>query len=434
MKKFVAYLFVFFVFINVTYSQEVFISSCPEQSGSRFASANSVSLISTIATIPYLIKKIFDPNTYRRSVDNKNTTQDTVKSQDYGPIVGECKHVNPELLIKYEQRLKDLRIQQEIQESLTNEAYFPRRSQKYTNAIEQIKSGHSQKETVDYGLDSSTQHLLNSHNVDIQKFSKCTGNQLQQLIHQDILKILNAASNKFIQIAADHGNDNLFKNIIVFADVSCDYNKTENVFKASVLNDWCWDALHLLHNIGRCVYAASHGIINGISNTAQVIMHPLQTIEDGVKVVAQSTARLIATFVNIDYHLEHDSPEGHIYFKQLADNVVLFGQELEKQARQATVEGVISHSATIVTELLLQGKIASQVGIFFNNAFNEAQKIVTAAKNELLPAIEVLVATAEGIEVAVAKETIPLLKSEIEFTKWSVKEYDANSFAQYVKL
>jgi hypothetical protein len=133
----------------------------------------------------------------------------------------------------------------------------------------------------------------------------------------------------------------------------------------------------------------------------------------------------MVTFANIDYYLEHDSPEGHLYFKQFADNSLLLAELLKNEAQKATIEGVMSHSATIITETFLQGKIIGHVGTLFGSAFSKAQKIVNATKNELLPATEVLVATAEGIEVAVAKQTLPLLKNEVNTIVKYSKEIEA---------
>lgn len=61
----------------------------------------------------------------------------------------------------------------------------------------------------------------------------------------------------------------------------------------------------------------------------------------------------------------------------------------------------------------MQGKILHQCNILFNSAWCKSIQLAQQLKNEITPATEVLVATVEGVEVAIAQETIPLLKCEI---------------------
>lgn len=326
--------------------------------------------------------------------------------------------------------------------------YLHSRTKKRRELIQEIEAGAIENRTSVYHIDQETRQLLTKNDLNADKFTRCSGNQLQHYIHQDLISVLKAASNCYVQYAINSDNQTLCQTIALFADAGCDYNNVNDVLKASVLADWCWGAVNVLQKVGRGItfgivktsqimQASVQAVVQGFVNTGNMLLHPKDFFDDlckAVKGLAQCSAKVIVHVVNIDYHLEHDSVEGHAYFKQFADTALEVSQKLKQQVENATIEGVVSKSATIITEAALQCKISNQLGILFCNACIEAQKIASVTVNELLPATEVLVATAEGIEVAIAKETLPLLKNEIEVVKWSVKEYEAHNVAQYFKL
>lgn len=477
--KIVLILFSLMCSIPIT-AQPVLQSQTWQNSSSK--NENALGIVSAIATIPYLLKQIFSPSSYRKSNQNQNslaaqenkpvvyiqsgiqtlTNQQIEKEIDLIPGPGTRQEKwnrlvkqreREQLEFQKEQQLREQqehqRKQQEFERYVSEQqVYLANRNHRCREIITQIEAGNIDHRTAAYTLDTATRQLLIHNNSNPDKFTSCTGNQLQQYIHQDLIAVLQAANHYYVQRSVDSGNQEIFKTIVLFADVSCDYNNAHDVLNAILLADWCWSAVGVLQKVGegiagciiktpQIVNAAFQGVAEGFINTGTILLHPQKSFNElctAVKELAKCSAKVIAHVANVDYYLEHDSVEGHAYFKEFADTALRVGQALQQQAEHVTVEGVVCKTTTVMTEGVLQCKIMNQFGILFSNAFSKAQKLANVAANELLPATEVLVATAEGIEVAVAKETLPLLKNEIEAAKWYVKEYEANNFAQYVKL
>lgn len=163
----------------------------------------------------------------------------------------------------------------------------------------------------------------------------------------------------------------------------------------------------------KVTYAAAEGVVQGFINTGNVVLHPLHFVSDvacAIKVLAKGTARLALEVVKIDLFLEQNPAEAEIYFNQLGANALVVCQALKQQA---TLHGAVSQTTTVITETVLQGKIAYQLGELFSNASLRAVQLAEDLKSEIVPATEVLLATVEGAEVALAKETIPFLKNEV---------------------
>ena len=210
----------------------------------------------------------------------------------------EAKEAGHRLYIAEQQKMADQLIGYELttakQTDNTNA-----RSKSRLKAAEEIKAENVQNIHKTYVLDPATVHLLKSANISSEKFSTAVGNQLQQVIQQELITIVSIIAQKEMQQTIQQYNiETIEQTILSFADVSCSYTKKEEIVKAVTLADWCWSSLELIQQISlgttNAIIAAGNGIAHGIANTSAMILKPHKALYNIGVAVAQ-VANLLPT-------------------------------------------------------------------------------------------------------------------------------------------
>ena len=246
-------------------------------------------------------------------------------------------------------------------------------------AMQQVIENGNTYITENYELSPGLIRLLEEKNIDLSQFETCTGNPFQQVLHQESLEVAEGATI----ILSSSGEDvtALQDLALDFAQTSSQLNAVGSQIEAIQLLDWCWTAL----DYGKAV---GEGVAEGVINSANMVLHPIDTI----KGMAKGTAVLGAYLGRLIYHtasmakarLDMDILEGFKDQGSASAKLFLEAQEQFEQKKQmlSTVakgayEGVSNYvKNTPPREIVKQGVAFGIEMILWHKAGKSAEKFL----------------------------------------------------------
>ncbi len=100
--------------------------------------------------------------------------------------------------------------------------------------------------------------------------------------------------------------------------------------------------------------------------------------------------------------------------QELFNNTVTVCSAIQDHVEKLGVYECIRQGAELATEGFLQGKILLQLGRLYSNALPKIQNLAKNFTSNVLPKREILLGTAEGIEVELVAESLEFLKAEAD--------------------
>lgn len=140
-----------------------------------------------------------------------------------------------------------------------------------------------------YTLTSQTEHFLSQCKIDKEAFVHCTGNQLQQQVHCELLEAANDASDLYYKTKSPELKQ-YCSGVARSAEIGCKLNQQNNTVAAGNFADYCNHALAF----GRGVIASCGKNVHLIR---QAIMHPFDTMQELAVLASRASLSLAQTII-----------------------------------------------------------------------------------------------------------------------------------------
>jgi hypothetical protein len=274
------------------------------------------------------------------------------------------------------------------------------------NALEQIKSGNQHGITKNYTVSKKMRHYGDAHAINTHELEQCTGNTLQQTIHDEFINI----TKKSARIWHKNSYPKAFKKatsiIADFTDAGIAFNKADDVRKALALADACWMILD-------CIQAAGEGLVEGVYHTGEDIIHPvrtLQSIADGIATCGYYIGKVAIEIGELGYLIIADHPQNtYQKLEEWSDTFAAIYKSIKENSTNLKARDVIKETISFGTQLYATPKALHGIGKLFKyahkNAIKLAENVSKSAKTQAL-------ATPEGIIIRIADSAAEFMKNE----------------------
>ncbi len=242
-----------------------------------------------------------------------------------------------------------------------------------------------QKTNKSYNIASNIKQLLSCSGHDINTFTYCYGNQLQQVIHQESLDIINHVDNlSSNSILYDH------QEALIDLTVSmAEYNHANMPDNAMAVADLCWTLLDygqaIAEGIALGMYSAAHDILtNPIEATVSIVAGKQVLVFQLCKVfynVADIGATAIASF-------DAAQEKWNKYTEPLNNIIAAINK------KEITVRDAIKGGTAFVVGYKAQGRLLGGLGKLCNTI---KHKSINFVKNNQLLNPQDYLTTPEGL-------------------------------------
>jgi len=266
-----------------------------------------------------------------------------------------------------------------------------------------------QKINKSYNIASNIKQLLSYTGYDINAFTQCYGNQLQQAIHQESLDILNHVDNlRANSILYDH------QEALIDLTVSMvEYNHADMPDKAMQVADLCWTLLDygqaIAEGAALGLYSAAHDILtNPIEATISIVA--------GKQVLAFQLCKVLYNVADIGATAITNFDAAQEKWNKYAEPLNNIIDAINK--KEIAVRDAIKGGTAFVVGYKAQGKLLGGLGKLCNTIKHKSINFVK--NNQLLNPQEYLI-TPEGLlfKATVQSKKAPVnsvgnLKSTVE--------------------
>lgn len=243
--------------------------------------------------------------------------------------------------------------------------------------------------TQNYHVEESAAQLLERQGLDPVTFKSCDGNAIQQAIHEQFVTIVNRAAE--LQYA-HAGNDSVqlcTHTAVELADVGREYNKRGLKQEAICVADFCWALIYYTKEIA---IGACEGVPLGIRHTAEMILHPIDTVYSIFSMIHQIIG-LLAELEELAILHELDTNLALKKHQDIREKYRPIHDAIKKEAAKMTVRDWSRATVNIITQVLLQKKIPSAAGASIKAGEKKlhlvGQKISDAARRKPLELVTV---------------------------------------------
>jgi hypothetical protein len=250
-------------------------------------------------------------------------------------------------------------------------------------------------------IDFLTHQVLASKSLSAETFETCCGSSLQQVLHQEFVAVVHEtahAQNNYKYISAI---TNLSNTVFECADIGREYNAQGMVIQASKLADFCWVALD-------CIQAITEGIFDGASNTANMIIHPIETIK-GIGTLAYHGACILYDIAGLTRAFITDQKEAEETWDDISNQFSQFLNVLYEKQKELKPRDYCKGMATFATECALQARLIRGITTFYQSTQKEIPTLISRF-GRFMPEEELLLSTAEGIQFQITRETQDILQ------------------------
>lgn len=252
-----------------------------------------------------------------------------------------------------------------------------------------------------YALDTETIAFLNHQEINSNAFLDFYGNAVQQAIHQQFVDIVTAASDIHLQNLENSTVQKYAKTTVECADIGREYNKQGFNQEALCVSNFCWKLVHYTKEIaiGTCT-----GISDGITQTIEMIRHPIHTITgiaESAAYVALGYLYIMMEATDVEMRFELSAEMGEKKAQEIGARFRPVHEAGKQKLAELTARDCSHLASSAITQILLQKQLLKATGRFFKLAEKEllriAEKIAPALQEE-----EVALAIADGEIVEIA--------------------------------
>jgi len=236
-----------------------------------------------------------------------------------------------------------------------------------------------------YNLNSNIKQLLSHYGHELTHFTHCSGNQLQQVIHQESLDILDRIDTlPHDSVLYDHQEA-----LVDFAVAMVDYNHAGLTDKAMTIGDLCWTLLDygqaIAEGAALGIYSAAHDILtNPIEATVCLVA--------GKQVLAYQLCKVLYNVADIGATAISDCDRAKEKWDKYAEPLNNIIDAINK--KEITVRDAIKGGTAFVVGYKAQGKLLRGLGKLCNTIKHNSINFVK--NNSLLNPQEYLT-TPEGL-------------------------------------
>jgi hypothetical protein len=261
-------------------------------------------------------------------------------------------------------------------------------------ALEALKRAPENTQQT-YQLNTDTLALIATCNFDTTNYTNCTGNQLQRVLHQEVIDIMTQTADLYYGSNKVVHHLGLVNLLVDFTDLGCAYNKSTYTMKTITILDACWVLLDGLH-------ATVEGFAHGVWNTTKACMHPIQFAQDmvtGYVAMAHCIGRVAVEVGNIGITCVADPEKAHNVLVAHYTNLHVMWSAIEQKFRTIPMHDLIKTGVEVATEFFLMGKCLSALGRFYQQAQTHANCLLKFRKKWQLVAT-----TPEGFTIQTASK------------------------------
>ena len=235
-----------------------------------------------------------------------------------------------------------------------------------------------------YNLNRNVKQLLSHYGHELTPFAHCSGNQLQQVIHQESLDILDRIDTlPHDSLLYDHQEA-----LVNFAVAMADYNHAGLTDKAMTIGDLCWTLL----DYGQAI---AEGAALGVYSAARdILTNPIEAtvcLVAGKQVLAYQLCKVLYNVADIGvtaiYNFEGAKEKWNKYAEPL-NNIIDAINKKEIMVRDA-----IKGGTAFIVGYKAQGKLLSGVSKFCTTI---KHKSISFVENNLLLNPQWYLTTPEG--------------------------------------
>ncbi|MGE0009358.1 MAG: hypothetical protein AB7F19_02345 [Candidatus Babeliales bacterium] len=134
-----------------------------------------------------------------------------------------------------------------------------------------------------YSVSSDVTHLLKDHSIDTASYTLLYGNQVQHVLHQEMLSIL--ADTADLRCNGNLGDrKNLTTTLTHFAHAGTQHNQAGHIKNACTFADFCWGVINCIKEAYafECELenAIGRGAVKGGKNFIDKVRNPIKTLRD----------------------------------------------------------------------------------------------------------------------------------------------------------
>lgn len=261
-----------------------------------------------------------------------------------------------------------------------------------------------------YAVSFDLKRLLEEHCASHSLYEVCYGNQIQQVLHAELLSVLDRAAHMRHQTPSNRESvEQLIRHIVNFSGVSAECNKEGFVAKSMVLVDFCWASLD-------CCFAVGQGVFDGVYNTSNIIRHPIETVENlasSVAVAGYCLGKVMSVGCELT-SLRFTDPLAHMHRqRQIKKSIDEIYSAVATKFNETPDRELIRKGSAFATEMILTRKCLGAVSKFFSAAKTNLPHYLSALDNGFPPLAPQAI-MAGGCEVAIASEGALVLTQAAE--------------------
>ena len=295
-----------------------------------------------------------------------------------------------ELYQAYEESEEDI---QEDDDHKENHLHAVRIKRRY-EALTLVLNNQSKWEEQSHKLSSKAQQLIKKQHLNVNTYTTYCGNQIQQVLHAEYVAILNDTAVIHYEQITEESINNLTSMVVDFTDVGCSYNQAGYIVKSCTIADFCWSALEYTG-------AVVKGVIEGIHNTSNMVLHPIDSATNmvhGTVFVAYHLAKVLVEVGEIGVLMIADPARGEAKLEDALIKIQAVIDAIETKRQSMSGPEQVQAATAFLTEFYLTGKSLSSAGKFFKLAKNKA--VIAAEK--IKETVQLEIATAKLSQCAIA--------------------------------
>jgi hypothetical protein len=236
-----------------------------------------------------------------------------------------------------------------------------------------------------YNLNSNVKQLLSQYGHELVPFTHCSGNQLQQVIHQESLDIL----NRIDTLPHDSVLYDRQEALVDFAVAMVEYNHAGLTDKAMTIGDLCWTLLDYGQAIAE---GAALGVYSAVRD---ILSNPIEAtvcLVAGKQVLAYQLCKVLYNVADIGATAISDYDCAKEKWNKYAEPLNNIIDAINK--KEITVRDAIKGGAAFVVGYKAQGKLLGGLGKFFTTI---KHKSIDFLKNSSLLNPQEYLTTPEGL-------------------------------------
>jgi hypothetical protein len=272
---------------------------------------------------------------------------------------------------------------------------------------------------------------LQKNNIDIQDFTHCSGNAATLQKHREIIVIL----NKITDLRDQSPTNKAFEEILYhFLDGASLSNKELKLFASCAITNFCWAGLEYAYHAAHGFKTGGLNIFYALSDPVGTGAHMLQAGHELGRFLGNFCAEMVAYQALMSYQeicaLNNLKPDHQLAdIKALKSRLhatqsigTILDQTLKDFAKKSGPQrvGMLSE---LCTEYFLSGPVAHRIArgasLLCGRAAKQAKNIMRAMKKG--KQLEHAVATASGLELRIARETLTFFENAGEAAPKSIK-------------